>query len=209
MTLQERVRQFIAYKRLSVHEFEMRCGLSNGSVAKMGENTRRATVTAIADSFPELNTVWLLTGTGEMLDLPEDAAPGTHRIVYYPEVMVSMGEMLFDEHPDEQQMYIVIPGFSESTMAVKAYGDSMAPEINSGDIVLLSAWKESYIEWGRKYLIVTAEGHRAIKILQPHPDDDGLISCHSVNRQYSPFSVPRNEIIRLFLVHGSIRKESV
>ncbi len=65
--MNSRINAFIKYKRISVAEFEKRCGLSNGAVAKMGDNTRRSTVDKISIVFPDLNTVWLLTGEGEML----------------------------------------------------------------------------------------------------------------------------------------------
>lgn len=59
--------QYISYKRMTVQMFELKTGISNGSVAKMGDNTRRSTLDKISNKFPDLNTDWLLTGEGEML----------------------------------------------------------------------------------------------------------------------------------------------
>ena len=68
MSLQDRIRQFISCIGLTVSEFEGKVGLSNGSVSKMGDGTRRSTIDKISNSFPELSKIWLLTGEGEMLN---------------------------------------------------------------------------------------------------------------------------------------------
>lgn len=65
--MNNRINEFVKYKRISVAEFEKRCGLSNGAVAKMGDNTRKSTIDKISMVFPEVNTIWLRTGEGEML----------------------------------------------------------------------------------------------------------------------------------------------
>lgn len=62
--------RFIESQGLKKATFERLCGLSNGAVDKMGENTRRKTIDAISNTFPTLNTTWLLTGEGEMLKQP-------------------------------------------------------------------------------------------------------------------------------------------
>ena len=72
--MNSRINAFIKYKQISVAEFEKRCGLSNGAVAKMGNNTRLSTIDKISMIFPEINTVWLRTGEGEMLKSPKSAS---------------------------------------------------------------------------------------------------------------------------------------
>lgn len=71
MDMQDRIKQFISYKGLSIKAFEERCDLSNGAVSKMGDNTRRSTIDKVSIVFPDLNTSWLLTGEGKMLRQPE------------------------------------------------------------------------------------------------------------------------------------------
>ena len=65
--MNDRINAFISYINLSVAEFERVCGLSNGSVSKMGDNTRMSTLDKISKAFPLLNISWLRTGEGEML----------------------------------------------------------------------------------------------------------------------------------------------
>lgn len=61
------MRTFIESEGIYVADFERKCGLSNGSVAKMGDGTRRSTLDRISNAYPHLNVNWLLTGEGSML----------------------------------------------------------------------------------------------------------------------------------------------
>lgn len=66
--MSKRILEFIDYLGISTAEFERNCGLSNGSVSKMGENTRRSTIDKISNIYPQLNVNWLLTGEGNMIN---------------------------------------------------------------------------------------------------------------------------------------------
>lgn len=73
MNLNERILTFISYLEMNVAEFERNCNLSNGSVSKMGDNTRRSTLEKISKIYPSLNLNWLLTGEGSMILGEENA----------------------------------------------------------------------------------------------------------------------------------------
>lgn len=73
MNLNERILTFISHLETNVAEFERNCNLSNGSVSKMGDNTRRSTLEKISKIYPFLNLNWLLTGEGSMI-LGEETA---------------------------------------------------------------------------------------------------------------------------------------
>ena len=103
--MNERILQFIGYLGISVSEFERNCDLSNGAVSKMGDNTRRSTINNIYNVYPQLNTDWLLTGNGDMLNseqspslspitdkvIADNDGDNQHIIKYYPNVNGSMG----------------------------------------------------------------------------------------------------------------------
>lgn len=73
MNLNERILTFISHLGVNVAEFERNCNLSNGSVSKMGDNTRRSTLDRISKFYPSLNLNWLLTGEGSMILGEENA----------------------------------------------------------------------------------------------------------------------------------------
>lgn len=67
MTIQDRLNEFLAAKRMTNKAFEDMCGLSNGASVKFGANIRRKTIDRVSNAFPDLNTDWLVYGEGEML----------------------------------------------------------------------------------------------------------------------------------------------
>lgn len=78
MNLNERILTFISHLEMNVAEFERNCNLSNGSVSKMGDNTRRSTLERISKIYPSLNLNWLLTGEGSMI-LGEEAKSSSNQ----------------------------------------------------------------------------------------------------------------------------------
>lgn len=67
-TLQDRLKQFITSLDLSVLAFENECGMAQGTVNKMTDNSRQRTLEKIRKHYPQLNMEWLKTGEGEMLN---------------------------------------------------------------------------------------------------------------------------------------------
>ena len=63
----QRLKAFVKYTGLPVYKFESRCGLSNGYISSMRKGIGYKALEQISKAFPELNTVWLSTGEGEML----------------------------------------------------------------------------------------------------------------------------------------------
>ena len=65
----ERLIQYIEYKHLTIHKFEMSVGMANATISnglKRGSlNSSRLKV--ILDTYPDLSLDWLLTGKGNML----------------------------------------------------------------------------------------------------------------------------------------------
>ena len=81
MSVQQRIKEFITYKKMSVRAFEREVGLSYGYINNMRVSIQPDKVSNIAHCFPDLNTGWLLTGEGEMLKVgpepPQANEPAT------------------------------------------------------------------------------------------------------------------------------------
>ena len=67
MSVKDRLKEYINYKKLSVRAFETTCGFSYGYVANIRVSMQPDKVMSIAEHFPDCNTAWLLTGEGTML----------------------------------------------------------------------------------------------------------------------------------------------
>lgn len=74
-TIKQRLKIFIAYKKISTRAFEAACGFSYGFVGNMRNSMQPDKTMRISQCYPELNTGWLMTGEGEMLK-PTAAADG-------------------------------------------------------------------------------------------------------------------------------------
>lgn len=140
------------------------------------------------------------------VEVHEDNA-GT--ITYYPSVSGAAGDIPFTEDNELEHLAMQVPTFEDCRLAVNVYGNSMAPGIKSGDIVLMAEWRERYIEWGNIYLVVTRSGHRVIKRLY-QSDDEQCIECRSDNAEASPpFTVAKDDILHLYLVKGHISRDAM
>lgn len=66
-TVKERLVAFIEFKGLSKNKFEQICGLSRRYVSNISKSIQPDKIEKISLAFPDLDTGWLLTGSGEML----------------------------------------------------------------------------------------------------------------------------------------------
>ena len=213
MGLQERIRQFIRHLGLTVSEFEGKAGLSNGSVSKMGDGTRRKTIDKISNSFPELSKVWLLTGEGEMLtsEAPEveqtiqDNEESEGKLIPLLPLSAEGGSLdgfdnLGVSLPDCE---VIFSPIKDADMAITVSGKSMEPNYPEGCRVVVKRINHAlFIEWGREYVLDTENGI-VLKTLEPSDDPD-FVRCTSLNpdqRRYAPFEVPKESIRGVYRVH--------
>lgn len=211
--VRERISQYVKVRNMTIVDFERSIGVSNGYVTSISKSIQPDKLEIISNIYPELSLEWLLIGKGEMLKsntaIPLSQSSSQNTIKYFPSVNGSMGGVEFLDSPDESSIDIILPGFNECKFAINAYGDSMYPVIKSGQVVLLMEWKESFIDWGHIYLVVTKNGYRAIKYLRPS-EKEGFIKCESENKEFNPaFEVEINDIHRLFLVKGWVCRDII
>lgn len=106
----------------------------------------------------------------------------------------------------ECEKYIV-PIFRGAEFLVRVQGDSMVPKFASGDIVACKrvSLDRLWFQWGKTYVLDTSQGPLIKRIEKS--EQEGCVSIHSNNPQYSPFDLPVEEINALALVIGTIRLE--
>lgn len=75
MTIKERTKKFIDYKKITVSKFEELCDLSNGYIAAMRKGYGTEKLNNVLTAFPELNREWLLYGEGTMLKTEAKMTP--------------------------------------------------------------------------------------------------------------------------------------
>lgn len=211
MDLKSRLIEFIDYKGLSVQSFELQCGLSNGAVSKMGNNTRRSTIDKISKSYPELNTNWLLTGEGGMLLDSIDSVPQksfTNGVPYYNVDFIGGFDIVLNDQTAKPEYLIDFKKYNEATCWCNVTGHSMEPEITHGDIIALKRIEDkSFLPLGEVYAIVTTNGMRTIKRLGPSSDP----KCYTLvptnkSPEYGIQELPKDMIEHIFQVLGCMKR---
>ena len=72
MTVSERIRVFVRYKKISISEFCRTLEVSSAYVSSMQQSMSLKMLQRISLIYPELNILWLQTGEGEMLKPAEE-----------------------------------------------------------------------------------------------------------------------------------------
>lgn len=80
MSVKDRLKTFIQYKNLSIRQFTIMIGVSEGYVANIRSSIQPDKINSIAKCFPELNTGWLLTGEGPMLKTGTESSSGSETV---------------------------------------------------------------------------------------------------------------------------------
>ena len=67
-SMKQRLMRFIKSEKISQGKFERMCGMSNGYLCNIKQSIGSSKILSISKAFPQLNTEWLLTGEGSMLN---------------------------------------------------------------------------------------------------------------------------------------------
>lgn len=112
------------------------------------------------------------------------------------------------EKPEYIEAYIDVPQFSDCDFYIRVYGNSMYNRYCNGDIVACREMKDKrVIPYGEAYLIAMQE-HRMIKYIHPGKKAHELI-LKSEHEDYEPFTILRDDIIRLYIIKGKITRNII
>lgn len=207
MSVKKRLTDFVKSKGLTVQKFEALCRLSNGYVSSIRKGIGTNKLEIILKEFPDLNRDWLLYGEGDMLK-SEDSDTAeisyTDGVPYYDEDFVLGFNEIGFPFSESPQFLVRMPKYQNATLWCNATGDSMEPEINSGDVVALQLIEDhSFLMYGDVYAIVTTNGLRTIKRLGKS-DDANCYRLIPTNNAYDAQDIPKSIILRVFRVLGSL-----
>ena len=208
----ERVKNLLGFKGVTPYVVSMQTGISQATMSRIINNSTAkpssGTIEVLAKYFGTTPD-WILTGRGEMIKDTQETPSNSHRIRYWVDVDATAGGVtLFDDMVSSQYIDLAIPEFRDCTDAVNLYGDSMLPLYKSGQIIILKEWKESFIDYGNVYLVVTKKGNRMVKYLRKGSDAEHVL-CVSENKEFDSFEILMDDILCLYLVKGSIAKNTL
>lgn len=217
-SVKDRLILFIKCKGISQSKFEKAVGLSNGYVNNIRKSIQPDKIKLISSAFPDFNTGWLLAGEGDMLKPTQteivsvdvakpieiDAEQDDDISVRLLPISAQAGTLDdFSVSLKQSDSERIISPIKGADFAITVSGDSMAPEYPNGSQILVKKINHnSFIEWGRVYVLDTTNGI-VIKIINQSKDDINCLVCTSINydqERYAPFMIPKNEIIGMYRV---------
>lgn len=214
---------------ISKRDFYAKIGVSRGTLESKTGITEDV-ITKFFAAYPEVSIEWLMLGVGEMLKncisrcnsveqvpvveyhgngLPEvNQISVPHNITTRPRIPLdaaagSLSVALSSASESACEQMPIIPTLPRYDFTIVARGDSMTPDILSGDELACRFINETgFIQWGRTHVLDTAQGIVVKRIF----DANDNIVCHSSNPNYPDFPVAKTEIYHLALVVGLVRQ---
>ena len=207
--IKERIIQFIKYKSISKNAFENACGMSKRYISNLKGAPGARIIKNIHDAFPELNTTWLITGTGEMLsESTENLKPtilGENRAPILPTVVAGQPDTdilkYVQNNYDNLELSRIIVLDTPIDLWHIIRDDAMFPTFKVGDKIALLAYSkgdENPIP-GKIYAVDTTSNGLVIRKLMP--EENGAYIAKSLNEErYPDFIIKEEEIIRIFRI---------
>lgn len=167
-----------------------------------------------ADEFSRSRMLEINTALGEQIFDTE--LPASERVPVL-DIRVSAG-FGNGQEGDESKVteYVTIPSLN-GCVGLTIYGDSMYPNYSAGDVIFVRQIPDyNVIDYGRTYLIIT-RSDRLLKNIMPSKHDDTQIRLNSFNedtnrqgeRLYPDFEISKADILQLYKVVGSLRREQI
>jgi len=232
MSVKERLEAFVKHKKISKSAFCESIGVSNAFISSMRKSMQPDKIESIALIYPDLNTGWLLSGMGEMLNSESNANSYNREyekhVVSQPEInhkteynldgiplipieavagYALKGDAVTMEY-DITERYLV-PEFSVRGVKylIRVSGSSMYPKYSNGDILACRPVTDlSFFQWGKVYVLDTDQGALVKRLFEGK--DDTYIECRSDNKEHYPaFQIPKTSIRIISIVVGVIRLE--
>lgn len=215
MTVEERIRQYCEYKRISIRQFEIQSKLSNGYVSSMRKGLGVTKLENVLNAFPDLNREWLLYGEGQMLrnelksfDNKISSKKAIRNVPVYELTATAGFSNIYNDCKTEAIQYLTIPNLPPVDGALYARGDSMSPLIESGDIVVFKKVELSPLNilWGNIYIVsytLDGDNYTVLKYIR-QSSRNGYIRLESFNSRYDPQEIPAQAVTALALVKASV-----
>lgn len=221
----DRILQLIKYKGINKRRFYIETGLSNGFLDKV-KDIGVSKIEHILSVYPEVNSEWLLTGKGEMIDSSfagnytngiEEPSAVYHSFNKIKKQSVPVFDLqnakgilsLLTDVRLQATDYISVPNLPKCDGAVVVNSDSMNPVLKNGDTILYKKMEVNpeNIFWGEMYLIDLKEPEDffMIKWVQKSEKGSDWVKLVSENIHYEPKDIPFKKIKGIALIRASLR----
>lgn len=153
---------------------------------------------AIADAFPDvLSRDYLLKGEG-------DVALPTRTVRPHYEAMASAGFMSGVSEGEKGTPMELIPGMADYDFTINASGDSMLPEIKTGDLLVCRRCTDRANPPIGKICVIDARDGAVVKVIAGAAD--GALTLHSLNPRYADYPLDFSDVLGVAEVVGMTRQ---
>lgn len=214
-TVKERLSAYLDYKKVNKSEFGRRIGVSNAFVSSIRKSIQPDKILAIKLNFPDLNTDWLLTGEGEMLNNNAKLIGGVYvagsdddlaiMVDFVPvSARASFIENLYTPTCNDLDRIPLIPrtGEREQIESLKIFeveGDSMLPKISNGALILASEIPAAKWHTADKVVVVVFSEFVVIKRVQQNNLQSGnTMTLSSDNTKFGTMTIVRSDIRAIY-----------
>lgn len=224
MRIIDRFDEYMKYRGLNDNQVTVNAGLSVGLInnARKGKyDLGKQAVKKILKFYQDLDEVWLLTGRGSMIredditspvnafSLKTDRQIDMQEIPLYDLTATAGLVAIYNDIVPDPVDHLRVPNLPPVDGAVYVRGDSMAPLLKSGDIIIYKKVELSpdVILWGQIYLLsYTTTGGDTFTVVKyiKRSDKAGYVQLVSANTFYDPADIPATSITALALVKASI-----
>lgn len=162
---------------------------------------------AILQALPEVNAHWLATGEGSIYGA---ITPSMHEKMQKKETLPhvpttaqagTLGGISESVREEDCERLPRIPMLPTYDFTISVRGDSMQPAYEGGDILAVKK-VESFLEWGKVYIIDTCDG---VLLKQVYEEDDEHFRFTSYNNKYKDIVVEKSAVYNFFRIIGSVR----
>lgn len=171
------------------------------------QNVSLSMADKIIHAFPDVNRVWLLTGTGKMTEVDvasESQSRSLPEVATVPLVPLSAiaGPLTayYESGVDINKCPRILAPTPGAELAIPITGDSMEPVFADGSTVFIKRINEAaFIPWGHPMVLDTENGV-FIKTVMPDDTDPTFIWAESINPRYPRMHIPKRSISGIYRV---------
>jgi phage repressor protein C with HTH and peptisase S24 domain len=188
--------------------------MSETNNASFKDNITKRTIDRIVKRYPFVNPLWLMHGTGQMIDTPPKSV--CTKFSYAPLVSQRAAAGYLSGFADEEYIgslekvpYVEDEETKGNVIAVEVSGDSMddgtAECYRDGDIVLAKEVRLDSISIRRHDFVIVHKTGILIKRISEIGSQ--TITIHSLNRDYGDVEISQGDILKIFIVTTRISKQ--
>lgn len=210
-TFTDRLSYIINQKKISIREFERITGVGNAVISSAIRNNGYIgadKLIKISATFPDINMDWLLNGKGDAYNIVSAIMPKNTFLM--PTIVLDMDAMaglpVINHLENITTEVALMPGLSfRMQLMIRVKGDSMAPELVEGDVLIISPVLPNEVEQGKMYVITTIDGETLVKIVNKDPKKR-LYMLMSLNPYIMPMAFEEGEINGFYRVLAKVAK---